>query len=329
MTYNSSDSSLSQFLEIWNRISEDRRNTNLNHAILAWCEELAIEETLNCDSAEIIQNINEWLNNRELVEKSFNIYKILLRCTNSRLVRRLKNSMLPPPLADLTPDFLDRTVKEWSQGYLDRIEKNEFRDNCKDSLYEMERNAMNNPALVGLVAFALVGMAIATILSKKKRPSRRNSASKKIHTPIQTTVSLPSSPSVSPAKTEAVLVLVINAQSEQLLNSLKQNKKLTVDDCESLGRATKYLWMGDKNEFSPDLKKWVDASPVPENEETEYDVYLVQINLNQYESGFEQTTSAIKRLDAFGRLPDIAGEVKVSHRLPAKAYENTSLYRSR
>jgi hypothetical protein len=186
-------------------------------------------------------------------------------------------------------------------------------------------NVELNPGLIGgVVGGALLGSIVGPgglLVGGVLGGAVVNALQEKLKQPDQIT-SLP-----KPINDNKILVLVINAQQEEILNSLSSNLKVTADDCENLYRATKYLWMGTQAEFSQsELKEWFDSPcEVQESEQSEYDVKLVQIDLEKSHPGFEQ--QAINRLPAFRELPDNSRFLKISPRLSSKAYENPQLYR--
>ena len=120
------------------------------------------------------------------------------------------------------------------------------------------------------------------------------------------------------------LVLVINAGKTLLINTLRKEGIHKMDPDE-LYRSTQSLWFGEKSEFeTSDLTSWFDESKkvAPENE-SEYDVVLVQLELNYDENGFHSDATELDRIDAFEELKKNENTASVSVRLPNKAYEKT------
>lgn len=122
------------------------------------------------------------------------------------------------------------------------------------------------------------------------------------------------------------LVLVINAGRENILQPLKTNGRITNEVSESLYRATQALWMGAQSDFSQ-FSRWFSGDrAVPEANQSEYDVYLVQIELDSPNPGFKPNANQIDRHDAFRSLHKNSGRAIVSPRISSKAYENASFY---
>ena len=121
------------------------------------------------------------------------------------------------------------------------------------------------------------------------------------------------------------LVLVISASYADFLESLKDKKHIDVSEGEQLYQITRYLWLGSETELSQkrhDINKY----SVAQGAESEYNIYLVEIKLKQSDEGFKPNVNQLDRYDAFRKLADLAGDVKVSDRLKIEAYENLGVY---
>jgi hypothetical protein len=132
----------------------------------------------------------------------------------------------------------------------------------------------------------------------------------------------PSDSYIPPAPIPQILILVVNALKKDCLDKIQnQDNKIQSEDCEKLYRATSFLWMGDKSELNPKLK---DCRDYIAQQESEYDVYLVEIELPKAKEGFKQDAGQLSRIDAFRELTDLT--VKISSRLKVSVYENTNVY---
>ncbi|UXE62464.1 MAG: hypothetical protein KA717_06770 [Woronichinia naegeliana WA131] len=122
------------------------------------------------------------------------------------------------------------------------------------------------------------------------------------------------------------LILVVNALKKDCLDKLEsQGNQIQSEDCEKLYRATSFLWMGD--ELHPKLNRNLNNSGafvVQEGAESEYDVYLLKIELSKANEGFEQNADQVSRIDAFRELEGLS--VQISRRLKVSVYENTNIY---
>ena len=121
------------------------------------------------------------------------------------------------------------------------------------------------------------------------------------------------------------LVLVISASHADFLESLKDKKHIDVSEGEQLYQITRYLWLGSETELSQkrhDINKY----SVAQGAESEYNIYLVEIKLKQSDEGFKPNVNQLDRYDAFRKLADLAGDVKVSDRLKIEAYEKLGVY---
>ena len=127
------------------------------------------------------------------------------------------------------------------------------------------------------------------------------------------------------AKEFSILVLVISASHADFLESLKDKNHIDISEGEQLYQITRYLWLGSETELSqkrPDINEY----SVAQGAESEYNIYLVEIKLKQSDEGFKPNVNQLDRYDAFRKLANLAGEVKVSERLKIEAYENLEVY---
>ncbi|MEG4491867.1 hypothetical protein [Microcoleus sp. D3_18_C4] len=121
------------------------------------------------------------------------------------------------------------------------------------------------------------------------------------------------------------LVLVISASHADFLESLKDKKQIDVSEGEQLYQITRYLWLGSETELSQKIPH-INEYSVAQGAESEYNIYLVEIKLKQSDEGFKRNVNQLDRYDAFRKLADLAGNVKVSDRLKIEAYEKLGVY---
>ena len=171
-----------------------------------------------------------------------------------------------------------------------------------------------------LLIVVLVGAALYLKKQQDEQsqlPTPRESVSNRPSTPVEI--------SLVQENTKQVLILVISASQVEFLESLKDKNPIDVSDAELLYQITRYLWLGSETEISqkiPDINEY----SVVKGSESEYNIYLVEIKLKQDDEGFKPNVNQLDRYDAFRKLADLAGEVKVSDRLPIEAYENLEVY---
>lgn len=130
---------------------------------------------------------------------------------------------------------------------------------------------------------------------------------------------------------EQILVLVINVGKATVINNLRNKTTLESSDGEQLCDATELLWVGSQEEFNSMFQKCFISNnefEVPEDQQSEYDIYLVKIQLKQAEKGFLKDGNKIDRMDAFRNLANlaVARSFEVSPRLKVEAYQNTDVY---
>jgi hypothetical protein len=130
-------------------------------------------------------------------------------------------------------------------------------------------------------------------------------------------------PSPKPQPQKWALILVINAdKGSAVLDIMRQGQKWPNGD--SLYQYTQFLWFGPESGIHPELNDWLDKSldlSAGKHQESEYDVYLIRIDVDQDIRGFHQGINQIDRLDAFRQIVNIGKIVKVSLRLPSDAYK--------
>ncbi len=168
-----------------------------------------------------------------------------------------------------------------------------------------------------VIAFVLTGIGSLLYLL------RPQSSQKKIFRAIEPG----QQPRLPADRNDYVLVLVISAENEDIIYSLNKNRRVMSDEGERLYRATQALWMGSKTELPSRLRdSFYSKTLVQKVEQSEYDVYFVQIEIYKCDIGFTPNANQLDRIDAFRSLHKNSGEVKVSPRLPSRAYENTDVY---
>ena len=103
------------------------------------------------------------------------------------------------------------------------------------------------------------------------------------------------------AKQSSVLVLVIPASQAEFLESLKGKNHIDVSEGEQLYQITRYLWLGSEIELSQKIHD-INQYSLAKEAEAEYNIYLVEIKLEQDDKGFKPNVNQIDRYDAFRKL---------------------------
>ncbi|MTJ47348.1 hypothetical protein [Dolichospermum sp. UHCC 0259] len=126
---------------------------------------------------------------------------------------------------------------------------------------------------------------------------------------------------------QQVLILVINSLKKDFVESLETQGKIEAQDCDQLYRATQTLWLGNKESDSSNLnyrfenpKQFV----VQQQEDSEYDVYLIKIELDDPHPGFKPNVNQIERMSAFRTLA--GSSVEISLRLTVEVFIDTGVY---
>ncbi len=127
------------------------------------------------------------------------------------------------------------------------------------------------------------------------------------------------------ALTSWTVVLVINADRENIIDTLRSGGAATLAD-DHLYKATQALWFGAEEDFETStLAAWFSEDRAVTHT-TEYDVHLIRFDLREDDPGLHRGASQLDRLDAFRRLRSSGLKAAVSPRLPSDAYGTTDTY---
>ena len=197
-------------------------------------------------------------------------------------------------------------------------------------------NRMNirreNMEFIVLIAFALtaIGYFIYHLNQPKQQQTNPREEPRQSNpnppAPSISTVQTPPIPTPTVQKiTKQFLVLVVSHSQADFLESLKAKGRIDYKDGESLYEITKYLWLGSETEYSK-IKPNIREYSVAKGAESEYDIYLVYIELNQADEGFNSNVDQLDRYDAFRKLADLSVNLTISDRLQMEAYGNIEVY---
>ena len=228
-----------------------------------------------------------------------------------------------PEVNELT-NYLD---EEWNNFPFPLIRSKFY----KLKVWEPIKSNNENIKFKVAIAFAItaIGYFIYKINKQKKQqtnPSEENIKSSNdpsftVQNPLDKT--LPPSP--NPIITKQFLVLVVSHAEAGFLESLKAKGSIDFKDGESLYEITKYLWVVTEDKYSK-IEANISDYSVAKGAESEYDIYLVSIELNQADEGFNSNVNQLDRYDAFRKLADLSVNLTISPRLQMEAYENIGVY---
>lgn len=213
--------------------------------------------------------------------------------------------------------------------------------NDMDILVKVGAAVVGGAVLGGLVGGAVLGgaaggaAAVAALCLKKQQeeqsqqPTHREEPSQYNPNPPGSSISTDQTPPspTPPVKiiTKQFLVLVVSHLQADFLESLKAKGRINVNEGETLYEITKYLWLGAETEYSK-IKANISDYSVAKGAESEYDIYLVYIELNKADEGFKPKVNQLDRFDAFRKLADLPVNFTISDRLQMEAYENIGVY---
>jgi hypothetical protein len=290
---------MSKFRDAFDRLVQDEKNQDIDVAIRSWCDEIGYGDSYQ----QIKKELYSWIEDRWVVDNISKIYNQLLRST----MEYGKNAHMP-----LFPGWDDLVGNPILQGAKDGIESIVKDTNTKKRIKKMDTK------LILIIAFVLmsIGLVLWILLEKEEKPNKELERERV--------------PQASQEKT--ILLLILDAEgSKQIIPNLLSEGKITSEMVHILSSTSiiMALWQGTQEEFTKkELNKSFDCSP--NSEVSEYDVYVVEIELAKREIEFERNANAMSRYNAFKRLankPDSHKITKVSQRLPKEAYNNPHLYR--
>ena len=273
----------------------------LSHAIGIWCNQLNI-------SQDITDYILRGYVQPEIIDFTKYIYK--------EGKTEMNNWTIPTPFGEVPTIFtLENPFYQQINALLNRM--NIRGDNIK---------------FIVIIAFAITAIGYFIYIlnqPKQQQTTRREEPIKSNSHPPVTSISTVQNPPIPTPSVQIItkqfLVLVISASQSEFLESLKGKNHIDVSQGEQLYQITRYLWLGSETELSQKIHD-INQYSVAKGAESEYNIYLVKIKLEQDEEGFKPNVNQIDRYDAFRKLNDLAVEVKVSERLQIKSYEKLGVY---
>jgi hypothetical protein len=208
---------------------------------------------------------------------------------------------------------------------------NEFYSRINSFLYCIP-TSKTNMKLIVIIAFVVtaVGYCLYVINRQKEQTQQPQQPTRRTETrPNQYISTSPSTLVQTPPvqRIKHFLVLVISASQTDFINSLLAKKRIDFSDGEQLYELTKYLWTGSDSDI--DFKQRIsniNSYIVSPGQESEYDIYLVFIELQRKDSGFHPKVNQLDRIDAFRKLSDLTVDFQISPRLQMEAYGNFEVY---
>ncbi len=191
-------------------------------------------------------------------------------------------------------------------------------------LYIHENNKKGGLKMKGLfiAGLAIVGISMIFIYQRKynndqkENPpeTERKEKTEKVDKPCY-------------AQEQNVLILVFRAGSESCLNTLKENMRLSTEICNELYKETRYLWVGNSNQFNNSkIIKWFDEKN-HKTQASNLDVYLIKLALEKNYSGLLESADGQARLSAFKQLCQDGAKIEeFSPRVSNAAYGTTEVY---
>jgi len=266
----------------------------LIHAIGLWCKELNIPQDI-----------------KDYILRGYKQHDI------NSLTNYIYQKWEPKPQKRLT-------FEGWEEYY----EESKLYQIVNQVIFNQMNRRSENMKFIVLIAFGItaIGYFIYYINQQKQQPTTRREETRQSHSnfPVASSVSTVQTPSI-PKNTNQFLILVVSHSQADFLKSLQGKERIDFKDGESLYEITKYLWLGSETEYSK-IKRNIMEYLVAKGEESEYDIYLVYIELNQADEGFNSNVDQLDRYDAFRKLADLSDTLTISPRLQMEAYGNIEVY---
>ncbi|WP_071515576.1 hypothetical protein [Geitlerinema sp. PCC 9228] len=297
---------MSKFRDAFDRLAQDEKNQDIDVAIRSWCDEIGYGDSYQ----QIKKELYSWIEDGWVVDNISKIYNQLLRST---MEYGKKNTHMPVfPLWD---DLVGNPILQGAKDGIESIVKD-----TKNRIKKMDIK------LILIIAFVLMSIGLVLWILKLEKEKKSNDKREIKTFPLE----IERVPQGSQEKT--IFLLILDAEgSKKIIPNLRSEGKITSEMVHILSSTSiiMALWQGTQEEFTKkELNKSFDCSP--NSEVSEYDVYVVEIELAKREIEFERNANAMSRYNAFKRLankPDSHKITKVSQRLPKEAYNNPHLYR--
>ncbi|VEP12190.1 conserved hypothetical protein [Hyella patelloides LEGE 07179] len=205
---------LDKFDSSLNKLIQDKKNQDLDYAIISWCIELSIDRYFPQASKEIRYKTNQWIQHHIVIQISLEIYRNLLIITDQKCTRLGLGKIF---------------------GNLNNISQVDFRSNIKET-----KNKMSTKSIL-LIAFVLTGIGLLLFLLNKKENQKNSENTNQSNAYL---------PNQIPVREKYILALLINSDRHQkLIYSLKSNNHLKSEDSSKLYGATQGLWIGTRSKF--------------------------------------------------------------------------------
>lgn len=196
-----------------------------------------------------------------------------------------------------------------------------------EPLYINENKKKGGLRMKGLfiAGLAIVGISLIFIYQKKYNNDQKENPPEIERKEKIEKVDNVYKPSHTP--NQNVLILVLRAGNESCLNTLKENMRLSEEVCDELYKATRYLWVGNANQFNNSkIINWFDESN-NQTQASSLDVYLIKLALEKNYSGLLQAADGQARLSAFKQLCQDGAKIEeFSPRVSNAAYGTTEVY---
>ncbi len=301
---------IAQKLSSGTQINNKSESDLLNNAVKLWCEELDFDHkkiSYIYQRPEIIDLISCLLKEKRQHDS-----------TENSLFQKINN---------LLNFFRENPLSQKINNLLSQINLN-FRT--------------TNMEFIVLIAFVITAVGYCVYLINhspkqqqltQKTNNTSSETSPQISDPISTTPPSPEKlPQPSPkllaptsntppsSEQSYLLVLVVSASNKSLIDSLRTGEKIDKENSEKLYDATQYLRQDTEDKLS---QKLANLNQYQATEASEYDIYLITIELNKADEGFKPNVNQLDRYDAFSNLSKVK---EISPRLQIEAYENLDVY---
>jgi hypothetical protein len=197
------------------------------------------------------------------------------------------------------------------------------------SFFNLMHLRSNDMQIIVLIAFVVtaVGYFVYLLNRQQQQQSTRREEPRQYNSNPSSFTAQTSTVPAPPIQriTKQFLVLVVSASQADFLESLKSKGRINVNDGEELYEMTKYLWLGSETDFNQKRAN-INQYSISKGQESEYDIYLIYIELNQADEGLKSNVNQLDRYDAFRNLDNLAVSLSISPRLQMEAYGKFDVY---
>ncbi|MTF40155.1 hypothetical protein [Cyanobacterium aponinum] len=284
--------------------------TKLNEAISIWCNKLPIPEY---EKSIVIDDIKKGLPFYQINHLVNYIYE---EWEKPKVYARKKNT------------FIGSQYEEYTK-------KSKLFDSVKNIFNKLPPIKQNmNIRIIVFIAFIITAVAYVIYLLNKTEEKKPVNKPSNVLPSSKTTssygydssnyTSVESTQTVRSKLVTNLLILVVSASEKLIVESIKTKGKIDQEDGEKLYEITEFLCQDTETNLSAEL---ANINQFKSTEASEFDIYLIVIELNQAHEEFKKNVNQTDRFYTFRNLAKLTKKVEVFGPLEMEAYEPFNVYK--